>query len=127
MHDRPTARELLTTIADLLEGEALRATSGLLQHQVRVAGNLCRILDRELEQAGAHEREERTRLSSLLGAGPDADLSSLHTRLIERLAAGADPEFERRAWRALVEGVREKLAVNKPGYDDYDYRDEVPA
>lgn len=126
MQDRPTARELLTSVADLLESEVLAATSGLLQHQVRVAGNLCRIVERELALGAAHERADRERLEALVGTEPGAGLRTLNERLVARFAAGPDAELERRAWRALVQGVREKLAVNKPGYDDYDYRDEVP-
>jgi hypothetical protein len=126
MQDRPTARELLETVADLLEKELLPATSGLLQHQVRVAENLCRIVARETELGPEHERAERARLQALLGTDAP-DLAELNARLVARLAAGPDPEFEKRAWGALVASVREKLATNKPGYDDYDYRDEVPA
>jgi hypothetical protein len=126
MQDRPTARELLETIASLLEKDVLGATSGLLQHQVRVAGNLCRILERELALGPAHERADRARLDALVGADPGADLGAQNARLVARLAAGPDPELERRAWAALVESVKEKLAINKPGYDDYDYREEVP-
>ncbi len=126
MQDRPTARELLETIAGLLEKEVLEATSGLLQHQVRVAGNLCGIIARELELGPAHESAERARLQALVG-GDSGDLAELNARLVARFAAGPDPDFEKRAWAALVESVREKLATNKPGYDDYDYREEVPA
>jgi hypothetical protein len=125
MQDRPTARELLETVADLLEKEVLAATTGLLQHQVRVAENLCRIVARELELGPAHESAERARLRALLETDA-TDLGELNARLVARLAAGPDPDFERRAWAALVESVREKLATNKPGYADYDYRDEVP-
>ncbi len=126
MQDRPTARELLETVADLLEKQVLGATSGLLQHQVRVAENLCRIAAREAELGPAHERAERERLQALLGTDC-ADLAELGARLVARLAAGPDPGFEKRAWAATLESVREKLATNKPGYADYDYRDEVPA
>ena len=52
MLDRPNASELLETIAELLGDEVLPATSGLLQHKVRVAANLCRILDREARLGG---------------------------------------------------------------------------
>ncbi len=79
MQDRPTAQELLATIAELLEGEVLQSLEGEgpLQHQVRVAGNLSRILGRE------------------------------------------------RAWAALVEIVRAKLAITKPGHDAYDFTAEL--
>ena len=36
-----------------------------------------------------------------------------------------DLEFERRAWHALVEIVRGKLAIAKPGHDAYDFAPEL--
>ena len=46
--DRPTAPELLEIIAETLTTTVLPATAPHAQHQVRVAANLCRILEREL-------------------------------------------------------------------------------
>lgn len=126
MQDRPTAAELLATIAELLEGEALEATQGGLRHQIRVAGNLCRIVERELELGPALDAREVELLSGVLGVDPAGrDARSLAGELVERLGKGHDPELERRAWRALVEIVRGKLAVAKPGHDAYDFREEL--
>jgi hypothetical protein len=155
MQDRPTPSELLATIADLLEGPVLGATRGPLQHQVRVAGNLCRILEREARLGAAHEAREVELLAGALGepargrdalaepgnglaalaepgnglaalAEPGARLAALalSRRLVERLAAG-DEALERRAWAALVEIVRGKLAVAKPGHDAFDFSAEL--
>lgn len=126
MQDRPTASELLEAIAQLLEGEALTATRGGLQHQVRVAGNLCRILEREARLGAAAEEREVALLAGALGeeaAGRDA--LSLSRVLAQRLDAGGDPALERRAWRALVEIVRGKLAIAKPGHDAWDFGPEL--
>ena len=126
MQDRPTAQELLATIAELLEGEVLQSVEGPLQHQVRVAGNLSRILERELELGARHEASEVALLSEVLGedaAGRDA--KALSQALVDRLNAAPNPEFERRAWRALVEIVRGKLAICKPGHDGYDFTAEL--
>ena len=125
MQDRPTAQELLRTIGDLLQGEVLKATEGALQHQVRVAGNLCRILERELALGPELDAREVELLAGLLGedaAGRDA--LALGARLVERLRAD-DPGLETRAWPALVEIVRGKLAISKPGHDAYDFADEI--
>lgn len=127
MQDRPTAAELLATIAELLEDEVLAATQGGLRHQVRVAANLCRILERELALGPEHEARETLLLASLLGvdaAGRDA--RTLGAELVRRLEAG-DRDLERRAWPALLEIVRGKLAIAKPGHDAYDFRDELGA
>jgi hypothetical protein len=124
MQDRPTAGELLAAIAELLEGELLDATHGGLRHRVRVAANLCRILEREQALGPAQERRATEILAGTLGvdaAGRSA--LELGGELAARLADG-DPELERRAWPALLEIVRAKLAVAKPGHDAYDFEGE---
>jgi hypothetical protein len=125
MQDRPSASELLATIADLLENDVLAATEGGLKHQVRVAGNLCRILEREARLGAALEAREVELLAGALSepaAGRDA--LALSAALAARLDAGPDPALERRAFPALLEIVRGKLAVAKPGHDDYDFAGE---
>jgi hypothetical protein len=125
MQDRPTASELLATIADLLEGDVLAATKGGLQHQVRVAGNLCRILEREASLGAAHEAREIELLASVLGEPPRGrDARALNAALVARLGAGHDAALEKRAFPALLEIVRGKLAIAKPGHDDYDFAGE---
>jgi hypothetical protein len=128
MQDRPTARELLVDIADLLEGQVVPVLEGSLKHQVRVAGNLCRIIERELRLGPANDARETELLSALLDVG-GADVADLDRLLDERLRVeghvDVDPGFERRAWASLVEVVRGKLAVTKPGHDAYDFAAEA--
>ncbi len=126
MQDRPTASELLDTIADLLEQELLAATQGPLQHAVRVAGNLCRILEREARRGAAQDAREAELLASVLGETPGSrDVLALSRTLVERLDAGADAALAQRAWPALVEIVRGKLAIAKPGHDAWDFTAEL--
>jgi len=125
MQDRPTASELLGAIAELLEGQVLAATQGPLQHQVRVAANLCRILEREARLGAAQDEREAELLAGALGeAAAGRDTLALSGALAARLDAGHDPALERRAFRALVEIVRGKLAVAKPGHDAWDFSAE---
>jgi len=125
MQDRPTASELLGAIAELLEGQVLAATQGPLQHQVRVAANLCRILEREARLGAAQDEREAELLAGALGeAAAGRDTLALSGALAARLDAGHDPPLERRAFRALVEIVRGKLAVAKPGHDAWDFSAE---
>ena len=126
MQDRPTAAELLATVAELLEQQLLPATQGPLRHPVRVAGNLCRILEREMDLGGAQEAREVAGLQALLES-EETDPLELNRALAARLASGDDPDFERRARELLLDIVRGKLAIAKPGYDDYDFRDERPS
>lgn len=122
MQDRPTAAELLRDIADLLENEVVPALSGPLQHQARVAGNLARIVERELLLGPVAAERERVLLGDLVGSpGGVAELNRL---VADRLRAADDPAFARDAWAALIEITRDKLAVVKPGHDDYDFAGE---
>ena len=126
VQDRPTASELLEAIAELLEQELLPALKGPLQHPVRVAGNLCRILEREARLGAAHDAREIELLAGALAEAPgDRAAESLSRALVARLDAGHDPALERRAFRALVEIVRSKLAIAKPGHDAWDFAAEL--
>lgn len=128
MQDRPSAEELLETVADFLHNEVLPVTQGPVQHQVRVAANLCRILKRERELGEEQEAEERRLLTSVLGlCDPPPPVLELNEALVEALHRGEDPALERRAWQALVKIARGKLAVAKPGYDEYDFTPELEA
>jgi len=123
MHDRPTATELLTDIADLLTDEVLPALEGGVQHHVRVAANLCRIVERELRLGPALADEEERLLRELLPDAPPTDgIPALHTRLIDAIRAGSIDDEQCR--QALLEITRGKLAVVKPGYDAFDFAGE---
>jgi hypothetical protein len=116
---RPTAFELLDTIASLLETDVLPAVDGSLQHRVRVAANLARILEREARLAPANEARERESLARLLGHhGP---LPDLRAELAERLRTGGDePVWLQSSWDALVAICRDDLAIAKPGHDGWE-------
>jgi hypothetical protein len=120
MQDRPTARELLATLTTFFEHELLPSLSGPLQYRVRVAANLVKILERELELGPEHDATERRALVELLVNESDSELAKLNARLTEAIVAGrfdGDPEP---LWFALMTVTRNKLAVVKPGYDSYD-------
>ena len=94
--DRPTAPELLDIVAETLTTSVLPATAPHAQHQVRVAANLCRILQRELSTT-------------------PVDTPELPASLLD-LDDGAAAE----AFGLVKTLVQAKLAVNKPGYDTHD-------
>jgi hypothetical protein len=123
VQDRPTAAELLHDIADLLEGDVLAALDGPLQHQVRVAGNLARIVERELELGRAADEREHALLRDLVGV--DGSVAELSAIAAARLRAASDDAFARAAWPVLVAIARDKVAIVKPGHDDYDFAGEV--
>ncbi len=135
MQDRPTASELLSEVAALLEERILPEIEGPGQHQVRVAANLCRIVERELRLGPAQQEREHELMIELLAVSPDRTLTSesaeasgaeLQARLAARIRQADDELFLARAHAVLLELTRAKLEVNKPGYDTYDFADEVP-
>ncbi|MEL6983988.1 MAG: DUF6285 domain-containing protein [Actinomycetota bacterium] len=126
MQDRPTAPELLRDIAATLDERIVPLLSGNEQHQVRVAANLCRILEREVRLGPALEAEERTLLFDLLPDQPaDTPTARLTAELATQVASSDDPDFLARARAALLRITGHKLAVNKPGYDAFDFAGEV--
>lgn len=125
MQDRPTASELLKAIEHLLDDEVLEATTGPLRHRVRVAANLVRIVEREFSLGAQQEADEVELLTDLLGQTDRTnDPETLNTRFVERLRGDVTPDFERKARKVALEIVRGKLAIVKPGYDDYDFAAE---
>ncbi|WP_327147302.1 DUF6285 domain-containing protein [Nocardia sp. NBC_01329] len=96
MQNRPTAAELLESLAELLENTLLPALPPDLRHRARVGANLARILGREVELGPAAVLREQ----ELLAAVPVGDDEAL--------------------WQALAEVVRADLAIAKPGYDSWE-------
>ena len=101
-------------MSQLLQDEVLPALDGGLQHKVRVAANLCRIVDRELQLGPQAAERERQALQALLGT--EGTLPQLNARLSEALRATEDDAFLARAADVLVAVTVDKLAVDKPGY-----------
>jgi Domain of unknown function (DUF6285) len=130
MQDRPTAAELLATVATYLEEELMPTLDGPLGYRTRVAVNLLRTLEREESLGAASLLRERDALVTLLGGGPPLD-GTLYAQVAElnrrvtRAIDGGELEHER-AWSVLMEIARAKLAIIRPGYDDYDARGELP-
>ena len=120
MQYEPSAEELLAAIAELLEDEVLAAVPDALKHKCRVAGNLARILERQEALGPAATARERERLAALAGDGGGEDTVELARRLAQRIRTDDDPDFQRRAWDALVAICRDDLAIAKPGHDAWE-------
>lgn len=121
MLDRPDAAALLHAMAETLSQEILPATRGGAQHSVRVLANLCRVLEREVRAGPAPAERTREALAGLLGRhDKEADLEELARELDRRLATAptADREFETQAHAVILEDIRRRLAIDRPGYDE---------
>ena len=119
MQYRPTSSELLTTMADLLEDEVLADVRSDLQHKVRVAGNLLRLLDREERLRPANVAREHELLVKMVGH--DGDTAELSAEWTVALRAGVPHARRGEAWQTLVEITRMDLAVAKPGHDAWEH------
>ena len=132
MQDRPTSAEVLATVAGYLEDELMPALDGPLGYRTRVAANLLRILEREVSLGDAALARERDLIASLLDvdprtlpAGPLAEqVLDLNRRLAAAIEAGSIEHA--RAWPALIEIARAKLAIIRPGYDAWTAEAELP-
>lgn len=118
MKYRPDDAELLDAIAALLEDEVMPAVGPGLQHKVRVAANLARILQRQQALERPALEQERLALANLLGR--DGDVEALRAELDRRIREG-DPSLDETAvWDLLVAVARDDLAAAKPGYDAWE-------
>ncbi|MFT3853352.1 MAG: DUF6285 domain-containing protein [Ilumatobacteraceae bacterium] len=113
MQDRPTAAELLEAVADSLDGEVLPVVDFTVQHKVRVAANICRIVVRELQLGADADCREHDALVQLLGR--DGTLAELNAAAAEHLRHAPADELPA-AVEVLVDAVAGKLTINKPGY-----------
>ena len=128
MQDEPAAPRLLDAVADTLDRQVLPLTDPSVQHHVRVAANLCRIVSRELALDPDADARARAALGDLLGHdGPAADLwAELAAELTPEATAepdGAADGLARAAHPVVLAIVRDKVAVAKPGYADTDGHD----
>jgi hypothetical protein len=122
MQYRPTAAELLADIAELLEREVLDAVPPTIQHKVRVAANVARILQQEVTLAPGNAARERSVELHLLNLPPDdpTPLPELRARLAAALREGELPgHSDEEVWEALVAITRDDLAISKPGHDSW--------
>jgi len=122
VQDEPSATALLDAVADTLEQRVLPGTDPSVQHQVRVAANLCRIVAREAALDPDADARARAALAELVGHdGPSGALwAELAARLTPDAVEPPDPaldELAAAAHPAVLAIVRDKLAVAKPGYD----------
>lgn len=121
MQDRPTAAEVVATVAEFLDIEVLPNVDGTLRYHTLVASNLMKMLGRELQLYPAAAAAETVALQALLDTTED-DLLELNRELHTRLLDGPAPDaaFLARTWAVLSDATLAKLAISKPGYDHYD-------
>ena len=115
MQDRPTAPELLESVAEYLFSELRPEAPREQRFKVLVAANLCAVVAREIRAGEEPDREDLALFNELLGESLD-DPRAGAVELSRRLRSGElDDRIEELAPR-LEEHIRRKLEVARPGY-----------
>ena len=127
MQDRPTAPELLDSVAEYLFTELRPEVPREQRFKVLIAANLCAVVAREIRAGEEPDAEDLALFRELLGdageAPQDPEALAEATRqaaaeLSQRLRSGElDDRIAELAPR-LEEHVRRKLDVARPGYTD---------
>jgi uncharacterized protein DUF6285 len=131
MQDRPTAHELLSAVWRFLDEEIVPATEGRRQFLARVAANVLRTVDRELEGEERHAAAEWASLDALLGvevmpqaaAERRSALLRRNQALCERIRGGALDRadgLEPRLLEHVRRTVADKLVVTNPAWLEAD-------
>jgi len=117
MQDPPTVTELLDATAAFLRDVAVPQLSGHASFHARVAANALDLIKRELELRPTAERNEHTRLQSLLHT--EGSLDELNALLSRRIAAGdldlQTPGVAEHLWATTLA----KVAIDQPTYASY--------
>ncbi len=116
MQDRPTAPELLDSVAEYLFGELRPGVPREQRFRVLVAANVCAVVAREIRAGEGPDREDLELFNDLLGE-EQGDVRTAAAELSRRLRSGElDDRIDELAPR-LEEHVRRKLEIARPGYD----------
>jgi hypothetical protein len=117
MQDRPTAPELLDSVAEYLFAELRPQVPAEQRFKVLVAVNVCAIVAREIRSGEGPDREDLDLFGELLGKEVE-DTHSAAAELSERIRAGElDDRIDELAPR-LAEHVKRKLEIARPGYEE---------
>ncbi len=118
--NRPSGAELIAAVRAFLEKEVAPQLNGATAFQMRIAGNVLAIVERELVQGRAAEVVEVAGLVELLGdkTAGENDVLALERRLVERIRAGDfdGPDARRQLLAHLKSATAAKLAIDNPRY-----------
>jgi Domain of unknown function (DUF6285) len=127
MQDRPTAPELLDTMAAKLLGEVREWVPRERRFQILVLANLCAVIARELRAGAEPDLADARLFRELLRAPTEPARAPQDAAEVARAAAGELAAAIRRgdlddrldeAIARLREHVRRKLDIARPGYAD---------
>jgi hypothetical protein len=117
MQDRPTASELLDSVAEYLFAELRPEVPRGQRFKVLVAANVCAVVAREIEAGDEPDREDLKLFTELIGDQVD-DPRTAAVELSKRIRSGELDDRIDELTPRLEEHVRRKLAIARPGYAD---------
>ena len=115
--NRPNMQELVEAVREFLEDKIQPAIDGQISFHTRIAINMLKTVERELEIGPKLNQEELERLSKILGR--KGTLEELNAELCEKLKSG-ELDYQN---KALVDHLRlvalGKLSIDNPEYSAY--------
>ena len=115
--NRPTKQDLVEAVREFLEKRIQPALEGESGFHTRIAINILKIIERELEKGPGLDAEEHERLRRLLGR--DAGLAELNSELCQRIRSGAIDIADEDLIRHLRQTTLGKLSIDNPEYSGY--------
>lgn len=117
--DRPKKEELVTAVREFLETKLLPELEGHTSFNSRIAINVLKILERELEQGESISQPAKQRLLSLLKNPNDKNIDELNKALSQEIEAGILTYKDQSLLDHLWETTMGKLSVDNPRYASY--------
>jgi hypothetical protein len=119
--NRPNTHELVESVREMLEGQLLPAlTDKGLVYSTRVAVNILKIVERELQQIDGLIHSETESLRSVLGAQDgDVDLDTLNSLLVAKINQGEFDSDNKELLAHFQRSVLGKIAIDNPLYSTY--------
>jgi hypothetical protein len=115
--DRPTAPELLDSVAEYLFAELRPEVPREQRFKVLVAANVCAVVAREIRAGDEPDEADLALFSELLGEEA-SDAHAAAAELSRRLRTGELDDRIDQLTPRLEEHVRRKLDIARPGYAD---------
>jgi len=115
--NRPNAQELVESVREFLEDKVQPALGEQLSFHTRIAINILKIVERELELGPKLNREEIERLGQILGQ--EGGLEELNAALCEKLKNGEIDYQNQEVIEHLRLSTMGKLSIDNPEYSAY--------
>ena len=115
--DKPTMTELVEAVREFLETRIMNMIDEHTAYHTRVAVNVLKMVERELESSPTLELEEIERLKGVMAF--DGTLQDQNRELCRRIREGEIDLQDPKLVKHLKQTTLGKLSVDNPGYSTY--------